>query len=260
MLTLEAQKIINNQINVGKMNTQITLEKLQGLKLNGMAKVYQTILSLPIQDQPTVNQLIARLVEAEIQERSNKKTEMFLRLSKLRYNAVIEQVYCSVERNFSKDSLILLSDCSFIDRADNILITGATGSGKSYLACAIGRQACILGYKTMYLGMNRLIENINQSKIDGTYMKLINQFEKTHLIIIDDFGLQPLDAIIRIALLQILEDRYGKKSVIVTSQLPIAKWYEYIGDDTLADAIMDRMAVNANKIELNSKFSLRNKM
>jgi len=241
------------------MNTQITLDNLTTLKLPGMAKAYQNLLSTPIQEQPTINQFIARLAQAELEERKNKKTEMFLRLSKLRYDAILEQVHCNAQRNFTKENLMMLADCSFIPRSENILITGATGCGKSYLACAIGRQACELGYKTFYFGMSRLIEKIAQSKLDGSYVKFINLLEKTHLIIIDDFGLHPLDQVIKLAILQILEDRYGKKSVIITSQLPVEKWHEYIGEPTLADAIMDRLAVNASRINLKGE-SLRKKI
>jgi len=241
------------------MNTQLTLDNLTQLKLSGMTRAYKAILSMPMQEQPSINQFIAQLAEAEIQERTNKKTELFLRMSKLRYNAILEQVQCNVQRNFTKENLMCLADCSFITKAQNVLITGSTGCGKSYLACALGRQACGLGYKTLYFGMTRLIEKIIQAKLDGSYIKLINQLEKTHLIILDDFGLHPLDATTRLALLQILEDRYGKKSVIITSQLPVAKWHQYIGEPTLADAIMDRLAVNANRIELKGE-SLRKKI
>jgi DNA replication protein DnaC len=128
-----------------------------------------------------------------------------------------------------------LADGLFIVRAENILISGATGCGKSYLACALGRQMCSLGYRVLYFGMNRFLEKVSQSKLDGTFIKLLNQIEKTHLLILDDFGLTPLDSISRLAILQILEDRYGKKSTIITSQLPVVKWYEFIGEPTLAD-------------------------
>jgi len=151
-----------------------------------------------------------------------------------------------------------LADGMFIDRAENILITGATGCGKSYLACALGRQACSLGYRVIYFGMNRFLERIAQSKLDGTFIKMLNQIEKTHLLILDDFGLTPLDSISRLALLQVLEDRYEKRSVIITSQLPVMKWYDFIGEPTLADAIMDRLAGNAHRIELKGE-SLRKK-
>lgn len=240
------------------MNKQITLDHLANLKLDGMLQAYQAVLAMPVQNQPSLNQFMARLVEAEIQSRATRRTELYLRQSKLRYNAILEQVYCNHERNLSQEKLMMIADCSFIERAENLLICGATGCGKSYLACAIGRQACTLGYRTLYFGINRLLEKISLSKLDGTYMKLLNQIEKAHLIIIDDFGLHPLDGITRLALLQILEDRYGIRSTIITSQLPIAKWYEYIGESTIADAIMDRLTVNAHRFDLKGE-SLRKK-
>ena len=240
------------------MNTQITFDHLSELKLQGMSRAYQAVLSMPVQDQPSLNQFMARLAEAEIQHRAQKKTEMFLLQSKLRYNAVLEQVYCNVTRNLSRENLMAIADCSFIERSENLLITGATGCGKSFLACAIGRQACTFGYRTLYFGINRFLEKISSSKLDGSFIKLLNQIEKTHLLILDDFGLHPLDTVTRLALLQILEDRYGKKSVIITSQLPVAKWYEYIGESTIADAIMDRLAVNAHRFDLKGP-SLREK-
>jgi len=240
------------------MNTQITLDHLSELKLQGMARAYQAVLSMPVQDQPSLNQFMARLAEAEIQHRMQKKTEMFLLQSKLRYNAVLEQVYCNVNRNLLRENLMAIADCSFIERSENLLINGATGCGKSFLACAIGRQACTFGYRTLYFGINRFLEKISSSKLDGTFIKLLNQIEKTHLLILDDFGLHPLDTVTRLALLQIMEDRYGKKSVIITSQLPIANWYEYIGESTIADAIMDRLAVNAHRFDLKGP-SLRKK-
>jgi len=238
------------------MNKQITLDHLAQLKLDGMLQAYQAILAMPVQSQPTINQFMARLAEAELQSRATKRTDLYLRQSKLRYNAILEQVYCNAERNLPKDKLMMIADCSFIERAENLLITGKTGCGKSYLACAIGRQACSLGHRTLYFGMNRFLEKISLSKLDGTYVKLLNQIEKAQLIIIDDFGLHPLDGVTRLTLLQILEDRYGIKSIIITSQLPVAKWYEYIGESTVADAIMDRLAANAHRFELTGK-SLR---
>jgi DNA replication protein DnaC len=240
------------------MNKQTTLDQLQDMKLNGMMRAYQAILSLPMHEQPTLDVAIARLAEAELLHRKSRKTELYLKLSKLRYNAVLEQVHCSPSRNLSKETLLSLAECSFIDRSENILITGPTGCGKSFLACAIGRQACSLGYKSIYLGMNRFLEKVTQSKLDGTYIKFLFQIEKTQLLIIDDWGLYPLDINARLALLQVLEDRYAKRSTIITSQLPVAAWYEYINEPTLADAIMDRLSGNAQRIELKGE-SLRKK-
>jgi DNA replication protein DnaC len=232
------------------MNTQITIDHLTQLKLPGMARAYQAVLTMPVQQQPTLSQFMANLAEAEMQDRTQKRTEKYLLQSKLRYNAIIEQVHCNPSRNLTKEMLMMVADCSFIERAENLLITGATGCGKSYLACAIGRQACYFGYKTLYFGINRFLERITSSKLDGTYIKLLNQIEKTHLLILDDFGISPLDAVTRLALLQILEDRYGKKSVIIASQIPTSKLYDYIGESTIADAIMDRLAVNAHRFDL----------
>lgn len=241
------------------MNTQETILQLEELKLKGMAEYYKSLQPLPVQECPSSDILVARLTEAERQYRNQKKTEIYLKTSKLRYNSVLEDVICSEERNLSKDTLHKLMDCSFIDRAENILIDGKTGCGKSYLACAIGRQACFMGRRVEYFSMNKFIERIALAKLDGSMIKVINHIQRNDLVIFDDFGLQPLDNNSRLALLQILEDCYQRKSVMVTSQLPVSKWYDYINEPTLADAIMDRLlANNAHRIELKGD-SLRRK-
>lgn len=240
------------------MNNQQTIDLLTRLKLNGMAGAFKGAMELAPQNRPTAEQLVAKMALEEESYRSRKRTELFIKTSKLRYNAVMEEVICSEERNFSKEQLLELSDCSFIGRAQNLLINGLTGVGKSYLACAIGRQACFLGYRVEYFSMNKFIEQIAMAKVDGSLIKLINRIEKNSLLIFDDFGLQPMDNNSRLALLQVLEDCYGRKSVIVTSQLPVAKWYEYIKEPTIADAIMDRLTANSIRIELKGK-SLRNR-
>lgn len=232
------------------MNTQETIIQLKELKLRGMASSFESIINLPVQNRPTLELAIAKMVEAENQDRRDRKTEMYLKTSRLRYTALIEDVICSTDRNFTKEDLASLADCSFIRRHENLLIQGKCGCGKSFLACAIGRQACVLGYRTAYLNMNSFVEKVAMSKLDGSFLKMITSLEKNDLIILDDFGLQPMDTNTRLALLQILEERYERKSVIIASQLPITKWYDYIDDPTLADAIMDRLISNANKIEL----------
>ncbi|MFR9510621.1 MAG: IS21-like element helper ATPase IstB [Rikenellaceae bacterium] len=232
------------------MNTQTTIERLEKLKLKGMSSVYQAVTTLPIDQQPSLDALIARMVDAEMQERVDRRTALYLKTSKLRYNATMEEIHCSVERNINKEQLMDLAECRFIKRGENLLVTGSTGCGKSFLACAVGKQACYMGYRTLYLPMSRFVERMAQSKIDGSFIKLINNIERHDLIILDDFGLQPLDSTTRLALLQILEDRFERKSVIVTSQLPVSAWYEYIGEPTLADAIMDRLISGAKRIEL----------
>lgn len=238
------------------INTNQTLEQLEQLKLHGMVQAYKATLALPLQEMPTIHEFMAHLVESEKQSRTAQLTQLFLKISNLRYDAILEQLHCSPTRNLTRDQILALADCTFIQRAENVLITGATGCGKSYLACAIGRQACSLGIKTLYLGMNRFAEKLGLAKLDGSYIKLLNQYEKIPLIILDDFGLTPLENNTKITLLQLLEDRYGLRSTIITSQLPVNKWHQYINEPTLADAIMDRLSGSAHRFELKGE-SLR---
>lgn len=240
------------------MNTTETLSQMLDLRLHGMHHSYRSQLELPMDQQLEAHELIAQLLQSEQLHRAQEKTSYYLKLAKLRLPATAEQIECSAARNLTKQQLALLIEGRYLQQGENLLITGATGCGKSYLACALGHQACIQGYKTTYLNMNRLIEKVTLSKLDGSYIKLLNHLEKQTLIILDDFGLQPLTQEIRLTLLQLLEDRYGKKSIIITSQLPVAKWYEYINDPTLADAILDRLTANAQRIELKGE-SLRRK-
>ena len=240
------------------MNTVQTMQQMQQLRLNGMYHAYKSQLDLPLHQQLEGHDLVAQLVQSEQLNRSNEKTAYYLKLAKLRLPATADQVECSPARNLSKQQLASLLESSYLQQGENILITGATGCGKSYLACALGHQACLQGYKTTYLNMNRLIEKVTLAKLDGSYIKLLNHLERQTLIILDDFGLQNLSQEVRLTLLQLLEDRYGKKSIIITSQLPVAKWYEYINDPTLADAILDRLTADAHRIELKGE-SLRRK-
>ena len=240
------------------MNTEQTLQQLRTLKLQGMATTYKAITDLPAHQQPEAHLVVAQLTESEMHHRQDAKMKFLVRISKLRYEATLEQIICSDKRNISKEQIARLADCSFIKKSENILITGATGAGKSYLACALGHQACCMGYKVTYLNMNRFSERISLSKLDGTFTKLLNYLQKTDLIILDDFGLVPFDQNLRLALLQILEDRYAKNSVIIASQLPIKNWYEYLNDPTIADAILDHLTAKHHRIELKGD-SLRKK-
>ncbi len=232
---------------------------MQQLRLQGMHHAYRSQLELPMNQQLEGHDLIAYLLQSEELSRANEKTAYYLKLAKLRLQATVEQIECSASRNLTKQQLAVLSEGRYLQEGENILITGATGCGKSFLACALGHQACLQGYKTAYLNMNRLIEKVTLSKLDGSYIKLLNHLERQTLIILDDFGLQPLTQEIRLTLLQLLEDRYGKKSIIITSQLPVSKWYEHINDPTLADAIMDRLTANAHRIELKGESMRRKK-
>ena len=240
------------------MNTDQTLEQMKQLRLQGMHNAYRSQLDLPVNQQLDGHDLIAYLLQSEQQNRTNERTAYYLKLAKLRLPSTIEQIDCNPARNLTKQQLAILAGGNYLEQGENVLITGATGCGKSHLACALGHQACLMGYKTTYLNMNRLIEKVALSKLDGSYIKLLNHLERQTLIVLDDFGLSPMTQEIRLTLLQLLEDRYGKKSIIVTSQLPVAKWHDYLNDPTLADAILDRLTANAHRVELKGE-SLRRK-
>lgn len=236
--------------------TETSLENLRRLKLNGMASAYEGILALPINQQLSAHELLARLTDAEESHRQDKRTKMYLRLSKLRYASTICDIDASEKRNLNKEMLMLLADCSYLTRGENVLITGATGCGKSYLSCALGNEACLQGYRTLYFNMNRFTEQIAIAKTDGTLLKWLNRLQRAKLLILDDFGLQPLNQAVKLTLLQILEDRYAKSSVIISSQLPVAKWHDYLAEPTIADAILDRIVPKSHRINLTGK-SLR---
>jgi len=235
-----------------------TLQTMRQLKLQGMADSYQAACQLPINKLPDTHELIATMTDAEQLHRSNKKMSMYLRLSKVRYPATIQDIICNEKRNLTKTQLHTLADSAYIDRAENILITGATGCGKSYLACALVHQACVLGYRTLYFNLNRFIEQIAIAKLDGSFIKWMNRLKKAKLIVLDDFGLSEMTKEVKLALLQILEDRYGNGATVICSQLPVDKWHTWLNDPTIADAILDRLITRSNRIELKGK-SLRQK-
>ena len=237
------------------MNQQ-TLESMNHMKLRGMHTMYESVLQLPVDKQPEPHALIAQLVDAEHHYRQDKRMHMYIRLSKMRYAATIMDIHCTQQRNISKEQLIPFMNNAYITRAENIAISGSTGCGKSYLACAIGHQACVNGHRTLYLNMNRFVEQIALAKLDGTLIKWMDRIAKTHVLILDDFGLQPLTQQVKLTLLQIMEDRYAKYTTIICSQLPVKKWFDYIYEPALAQAVLDRFLHKVHRSELEG-FNMR---
>jgi DNA replication protein DnaC len=232
------------------MNNQATLDRMRELSLTGMAQAFESLLSLPVDKQPTTDMTVAQLVEAEHLHRWHRKTHLSIKNARFRYKASIQEVEYPQERNLDKNLVLRLADTSFITRHENVLITGATGCGKSFLATALGYQACQRGYKVGYFALPKLLQKLHLATADGSYAKELARLERLPLLILDDWGLPSLDLAARMAILQIMEDRHGKGSTIITSQLPVSKWYEYLADPTLADAILDRILHQAHRFEL----------
>ncbi len=233
------------------------LNKMQGMRLHGMARAFQETAESARNEKFTPDELVNLLVESEYDHRYNKRIDRFLQMAQFRYKASIEEVVVDDNR-IDKNQLMRLASCEFIDRKENIIITGSTGIGKSFLASALGNQACLQGYRVLYQHSSKLFGRMKIAKADGTYLKELAKIERQQILLIDDFGLQALDAQSRSTLLEIIEDRHGKASTIITSQVPINKWHEIIGEQTIADAILDRLVHDAHRIEMKGE-SLRKK-
>ena len=232
------------------MLTHPTLEKLQTLRLPGMLKALEEQQRMPDVSRLDFEERLGLLIDREMTERENRRLSTRLKKAKLRHSCCVEDINFKASRGLDKALILSLAACTWIARGLNLLICGPTGIGKSYLACALGHKACLEGYAVLYLRLPRLFEELRLAKADGRYGKLMLGYAKTDLLILDDWGLTPMTDPQRRDLLEILEDRYGKRSTIVTSQLPVTAWHEAIGDPTLADAILDRLVHNAHKIEL----------
>lgn len=237
------------------MNEQ-TLQKMRQLKFFGMTRAFRTSLESSDHQKMTPDELVAFLIESEWDDRNNRRIDRSVRNARFRYKASIEQMFFDASRNLDKNQIMRFAECTFIDKAENLLITGSTGIGKSYIASAIGNQACTLGYKVFYANTTKLFAKLKMSKADGSYIKELARIERQDLLIMDDFGIQPLDTQSRGMLMEIIEDRHGKHSTIVTSQVPVNLWHDIIGEQTLADAILDRIVHQAQRIELEGE-SLR---
>jgi DNA replication protein DnaC len=236
----------------------VTLEKMRKMKFFGMHRAFKTGLESGKQEDYTPDEMIAQLIEAEWDDRQNRSIDRQITNARFRYKAAIEDLHYHASRNIDRNQIMRFAQCSFIDKHESILITGSTGVGKSYIASALGYQACAQGYKVMYQNTTKLFGKLKMAKADGSYIKEIAKIERQNLLILDDFGIHPFDAQSRTALMEIIEDRHGKTSIIITSQVPVSKWHEVIGEKTVADAILDRIIHEAHRLELKGE-SLRKK-
>ena len=227
-----------------------SLDKMNRMRLLGMHHAFETSIETRQMEQFTNDELVHHLVQSEWDDRQYRSLQRGLKNANFRYKASIEQLDYTEERGLDKNLVQRLSDCSFIKKGEDLFITGSTGTGKSFLASALGQQACLLGYKVLYTNTTKLLSQLKMAKADGAHLKELSAIEKKDVLILDDFGVQPLDAQSRALLLDIIEDRHSKHTTIITSQVPVKKWHEIIGEKTLADAILDRIVHQSIRIEL----------
>jgi DNA replication protein DnaC len=227
-----------------------TLDKLQALKLTGMTAALSDQLQMPDIEELSFDERLGLLVDRELTARDNRRLTSRLRRARLKHQAALEDIDYRHPRGLDKSLIQALAACRWVQEHLNILITGPTGVGKTWLACALAQKACREGHTALYLRLPRLLPELAIAKGDGRYPKLLTMLAKTEVLVLDDWGLAPLTAEHRRDLLEILEDRHGVRSTLATSQLPLDKWHDLIGDPTLADAILDRLVHNAYKITL----------
>ncbi|HNX67254.1 MAG TPA: IS21-like element helper ATPase IstB [Bacteroidales bacterium] len=232
------------------MNITATFEKLSLLRLHGFERVYRDITQSARQEKYTLDELIGHMVDAEFDDKYNKKLSRLLKQARLRQQASFEQIDFNHPRGLDKNQVLRLQSCDWIKKSRDLLITGSTGLGKSFLACAFGHQACVNQFRVLYVTANKLLDQLMFAKADGTYFKVLDMITKNHLLIIDDFGLRKIDHKQCTILLDVADDRHGKGSTIVTSQLPVKSWYDCFAEPTIADAILDRWINGSFRIDL----------
>jgi DNA replication protein DnaC len=232
------------------MLTHPTLEKLQTLKLTGMVKGLEEQLRMTGLEDLGFAERLGLLIDREITERENRRLKDRLAKARLRHTAAVEDVDLRTPRGLDRSVFLALCSCQWVTQHLNVLITGKTGTGKSYLACALAQKACREGFTAAYHRVPRLLADLATAKSDGRYAKVLAGVARVDVLVLDDWGLHALNDASRRDLLEILEDRYGRRSTVVTSQLPVSAWHDAIGDATLADAVLDRLVHNAYELKL----------
>lgn len=232
------------------MMLEQTYEQLSQLRLHGMARALREQLDKPANGSMAFEQRVAFMVDTEWTQRQQKSLDRRLRQAKLRDAGCVENVDHQRPRGLDKSVLHRLSTCSWVQKHQNVLICGPTGIGKTFLLCALAQKACREGYAVIYHRVSRLVDALRIARADGSLSKLLAQLAKADVLALDDWGLSPLDERARYDLMEVFEDRYGSRSTIIASQVSIDAWHAYIGDPTLADAIMDRLVHNAHRLDL----------
>jgi DNA replication protein DnaC len=234
-----------------------TLDKIEQLRLFGMAKALREQLQNQAATSLSFEERLGLIVDREMTERENKRLATRLRTAKLRMSASVEDIDFRQPRGLDKSLILSLASNQWITERHNLLVIGPTGAGKSYLACALSHKACRDGHVVVYQRLPRLLEDLALSHHDGRYRKLMKSLLKADLLVLDDFGLGPLTSEQQRDLLEVIEDRYDRRSTLITTQLAVKHWHDILADPTLADAIMDRLVHNAYKIELKGADSMR---
>lgn len=232
------------------MLVEQTMDKLVSMKLRGMADALERWLQHPKEKDLTPLDLVGLLADAEWNDRESKRLTARLRNARFRQEASIEDIDYQHARGLTKAVMLDLAACRWVTANQNVIFTGQTGVGKSYLACALGHRACREGFTVAYRRASRLLDEVAQARADGTHFLLLRRLAKTDVLILDDFGLEMLNAAQRKDLLEVLEDRYGTSSTVITSQLEPKDWHAVIGDETIADAVCDRLVHNAHRVKL----------
>lgn len=255
MITSGASIIIHKHILIKMEHIE---SQLTGLRLHGMSRGWTSLLETRKHHELTLSEGLKLLLQTEQEDRKNKRFDRLRKNAHFRYQASIEEVFIDSLRGVDKELITTLSTGSYLQNGESVLITGASGCGKSFLASALGHHACLQGHKVAYYNVQKLMLKTKIARIEGTISNFFDKLAKTDLLILDDFGLAYLEQQQRMDLMEMIEDRHGRKSVIISSQLPVANWYDVIGEETIADAILDRLVHSSYRIELKGE-SLRKK-
>jgi DNA replication protein DnaC len=226
------------------------------LRLHGMNRSWKALLETRRQSELNLEEGLEILLQAELQDRENRRFERLQKSARFRYQASIEEIRYDASRGIDKTLISRLASGDYLDKGESVLITGATGCGKSFIASALGHQACAQGYKVAYFNTQKLLMKTKMSRAEGTIFKLFENLSKTKLLILDDFGLTHLEQQQQLDLMEMIEDRHAKSSTIISSQLPVSSWFDVIGEETIADAILDRLVHTSHRLELKGE-SLR---